>query len=89
MPFIPHTAEEVDAMLTTIGVGSIEELFDEIPGDLRAGSLRRVPEGIGEMEMLAEMSRRACQDEVDVCFLGAGCYDHHIPAAVWDLTSRG
>jgi len=89
MPFIPHTAEEVDAMLTTIGVDSIEELFEEIPGDIRAGSLRRVPEGISEMEMLAEMSRRARQDEVDVCFLGAGCYDHHIPAAVWDLTSRG
>ncbi|HEY5644679.1 MAG TPA: aminomethyl-transferring glycine dehydrogenase subunit GcvPA [Pseudomonadales bacterium] len=89
MPFIPHTAEEVDSMLATIGVTSIEELFDEIPGQLRAGILERVPDGVSEMEMLREMERRARQDVVDVCFLGAGAYDHHIPAAVWDLTARG
>ncbi len=89
MPFIPHTAEEVDAMLATIGVGSIEDLFDEIPGDLRAGRLEKVPPGISEMDMLRVFSERARADEVDACFLGAGSYDHHIPAAVWDLTSRG
>lgn len=89
MPFIPHTAEEVDAMLATIGVGSIEDLFDEIPGDLRAGRLTRVPEGISEMDMLRLFAERARADEVDACFMGAGAYDHHIPAAVWDLTSRG
>ena len=89
MPFIPHTAEEVDAMLATIGVDSIEDLFDEIPQDLRAGTLTRVPDGVSEMTMLAELGRRARLDELDVCFLGAGAYDHHIPAAVWDLTARG
>jgi glycine dehydrogenase subunit 1 len=89
MPFIPHTAEEVDAMLTTIGVDSIEDLFDEIPSELRAGRLTRVPEGRNEMTMLAELDRRARLDEVEACFLGAGAYDHHIPAAVWDLTARG
>ncbi len=89
MPFIPHTAEEVDSMLATIGANAIEDLFDEIPANLRAGRLTRVPEGISEMEMLALMGERANQDVVDLCFLGAGSYDHHIPSAVWDLTSRG
>lgn len=89
MPFIPHTAEEVDAMLTTIGVDSIEELFEEIPHALRAGRLERVPEGISEMEMLRTFSERAGADALGPCFLGAGAYDHHIPAAVWDLTARG
>jgi len=89
MPFIPHTVEEVDSMLATIGAASIEDLFDEIPAALRAGTLTRVPDGVSEMAMLGEMARRAAQDAVDVCFLGAGCYDHHIPAAVWDLTARG
>ncbi|MGD8831391.1 MAG: aminomethyl-transferring glycine dehydrogenase subunit GcvPA [Pseudomonadales bacterium] len=89
MPFIPHTAEEVDSMLAAIGAASIEDLFDEIPDRLRAGRLTRVPEGTSEMEMLREMARRASLDAVDVCFLGAGAYDHHIPAAVWDLTARG
>lgn len=89
MPFIPHTAEEVDAMLATIGVDGIEDLFDEIPGKLKAGTLARVPDGVSEMEMLAALSERAKSDELDACFVGAGAYDHHIPAAVWDLTARG
>ena len=89
MPFIPHTAEEVDAMLATIGVESIEDLFDEIPAALRAGRLEKVPEGVSEMEMLRIFSERANADALGPCFLGAGAYDHHIPAAVWDLTARG
>ncbi len=89
MPFIPHTAEEVDAMLATIGVDSIEDLFDEIPAALRAGRLAKVPEGVSEMEMLRVFSERANADALGPCFLGAGAYDHHIPAAVWDLTARG
>jgi len=89
MPFIPHTAEEVDAMLATIGVNGIEDLFDEIPAALRAGRLEKVPPGISEMEMLRIFAERARADEMDACFLGAGSYDHHIPAAVWDLTTRG
>ncbi len=89
MPFIPHTAEEVDAMLATIGVDGMEDLFDEIPDALRAGRLARVPEGVSEMEMLRIFSERASADALGPCFLGAGAYDHHIPAAVWDLTARG
>ena len=89
MPFIPHTAEEVETMLSTIGVDSIDALFDEIPANLRAGRLERVPAGVSEMTMLQTLGARAAADEAGLCFLGAGCYDHHIPAAVWDLTSRG
>lgn len=89
MPFIPHTADEERSMLAQIGVDSIETLFDEIPPDLRAGVLRHVPHGVSEMEMLRTLAARAEQDRGGVCFLGAGCYDHHIPAAVWDLTARG
>ncbi len=89
MPFIPHTAEEVRAMLSTIGADSIEDLFDEIPERLRAGRLDDVAPGISEMEMLRRLGERAAVDAAGVCFLGAGSYDHHIPAAVWDLASRG
>jgi len=89
MPFIPHTAEEESAMLSEIGVDSIEDLFDEIPSRLRAGTLDEVPPGVSEMEMLRLLGERAAADQPGICFLGAGCYDHHIPAAVWDLTARG
>jgi glycine dehydrogenase subunit 1 len=89
MPFVPHTSEDEKVMLETIGVDSIEDLFDEIPEDLRAGELLGTPEGITEMELLRIMNERARQDEVELSFLGAGAYEHHIPSAIWDLTSRG
>ncbi len=89
MPFIPHTAAEERLMLSEIGVDSIEALFDEIPQAMRAGVLTQVPHGVSEMEMLRDLGARAARDRAGVCFLGAGCYDHHVPAAVWDLASRG
>ena len=73
MPFIPHTEAEVTEMLGTIGVASIGALFDEIPEVLRNEEMNRVPPGRTEMDMLALLSERARRDEVDLCFLGAGC----------------
>ncbi len=89
MPFIPHTESDVRSMLGAIGVDSIEALFDEIPKNLRAGELKHVPSGRTEMEMLQLLGERAKLDETGPCFLGAGSYDHHIPAAVWDVVQRG
>lgn len=89
MPFIPHTEDDVKNMLETIGVDSIEALFDEIPDSLRAGELTNIPEGMSEMEITALMSQRAAQDGQAACFIGAGAYDHHIPAAVWQIATRG
>ena len=89
MPFIPHTEEEVQQMLEAIGVASIDELFDEIPPELRAGDLPGIPDGMSEMEVAALMQERARQDGRATCFIGAGAYDHHIPAAVWEITTRG
>ena len=89
MPFIPHTEDEVRQMLEAIGVGSIEDLFDEIPANLRAGGLEGVPEGLNEMEIGRLMRERAAADERTLCFAGGGAYEHHIPAAVWEIASRG
>ena len=89
MAFIPHTREDVEAMLAAIGVGSIEQLFDEIPANLRLGALAGVPESLSEMEIGRLMAERARLDGRPLCFIGAGAYEHHIPAAVWAITSRG
>ena len=89
MPFIPHTEEDVKSMLKTIGVESIEDLFDEIPKELRAEGLTKVPVGVSEMEISRIMHERAEQDSRALCFAGAGAYEHHIPAAVWEITTRG
>ncbi|MGB5760994.1 MAG: aminomethyl-transferring glycine dehydrogenase subunit GcvPA [Sedimenticolaceae bacterium] len=89
MPFIPHTEEDVRHMLDVIGVDQIDDLFDEIPADLRAKELEHVPVGMSEMEVSALMAARARVDGQPVCFIGAGAYDHHIPAAVWQIATRG
>lgn len=88
MPFVPHTETDVAKMLDTIGLDSIDQLFDEIPAHLRAKPLQ-VPEGLSEMEMLRRMGERAAQDSGALCFIGAGAYEHHVPAAVWDVATRG
>ena len=89
MPFIPHTQGDTDSMLRAIGVNDIDELFDEIPGSLRCAGLHGIPEALSEGGVSRLMRRRAKQDEVELNFLGAGAYEHHIPAAVWELTTRG
>ena len=89
MPFIPHSANDVREMLKAIGVERIEDLFDEIPEGLKIEQLRQVPSGLGEMEVTRLMKARAAQDGTPLNFCGAGAYEHHIPAAVWAIVSRG
>jgi len=89
MPFIPHTQHDTRSMLDDIGADTIEDLFDEIPAELRAQSLNEVPPGRNEMAVKRLMHDRAGQDTQPLSFLGAGAYEHHIPAAVWELTTRG
>lgn len=89
MPFIPHSEHDVAAMLRAIGVDSIEQLFDEIPSSLKIDSLQNVPPGLGEMDVARLMRGLAARDGDTLCFAGAGAYEHHIPAAVWAIVTRG
>ena len=89
MPFIPHTEEDVQAMLASIGAQSIDDLFDEIPPALKSAGLKRVPPGLNEMEVSRLMLERAEADGRYLNFIGAGAYEHHVPAAVWQITTRG
>ena len=89
MPFVPHTEADVRDMLRTIGAAAIDDLFDEIDPALLTADFGAIDSGVDEMTMLADLSARAKRDETGPCFIGAGCYDHHIPAAVWDIAARG
>ena len=89
MPFIPHSEQDIREMLAAIGAPDIDALFDEIPVELKAGKLTQVPPGISEMEINRLMLERAEQDGRYLNFLGAGAYEHHIPAAVWQIATRG
>jgi len=93
MPFIPHTRGDVRRMLDTLndgaGADTLDTLFDEIPAAIRCKPLTGVPDGLSEMDVTRLMRERSEQDAGALCFIGAGAYEHHIPAAVWDLASRG
>lgn len=89
MPFVPHTQDDIAAMLAAIGAPSIDTLFDEIPETLRIGELDAIPSSMSEMEISRLMQGRARADGQPICFIGAGAYDHHVPAAVWQIATRG
>jgi len=89
LPFIPHTVDDVRAMLAECGVGSIDELFDEIPDSLISKPLSAIPEGLSEMEVSRLMHDASRNEGAFLNFIGAGAYEHHIPAAVWQITTRG
>jgi len=91
MTFIPHSPDERDAMLETIGVKSLEELFKDIPEQHRFPDLQ-LPQSLTEMEAAAELGELALSNENIrtnlVSFLGAGAYNHYIPAAVDHILRR-
>ncbi len=89
--FIPHTDAEREAMLASIGVKDIKDLFTDVPEKHRFPKLG-LPKGITEMEALAELREFSTANETAadlVSFLGAGAYQHYIPAAVDALINRG
>lgn len=89
MPFIPHTKADIQSMLDAIGVNTIEDLFSEIPADLRCLELNKIPSGINEIAATRLFQQLAEKNHNGLNFIGAGAYEHYIPAAVWDLVSRG
>ncbi|MDY7079944.1 MAG: aminomethyl-transferring glycine dehydrogenase subunit GcvPA [Chloroflexota bacterium] len=91
MPYIPHSDEDRKAMLAMIGIRSIEELFADVPALARFPELDLPPalsemEARWELEMLAEANLTAADGP---CFLGAGAYQHFVPAVVDAVLSRG
>jgi glycine dehydrogenase subunit 1 len=89
MPYIPHTPEEVREMLDVVGVASIDELFAEIPDELRPSGLD-LPAGMTEMAVRSAMEGLASKNRTDMSsFLGGGFYDHYVPSASDMLISRG
>jgi glycine dehydrogenase subunit 1 len=91
MPFLPHTDSERAEMLRVIGVKKSEELFSAIPQDFRFPGLK-LPPAISEPEVAAEMRGLAEANhhaQNAACFLGAGAYNHFVPAAINHLLLRG
>jgi glycine dehydrogenase subunit 1 len=86
------TPEDLRAMLDAIGVGSVDELFDrQIPAAVRLGRALELPAGMAEQDVYAhlrELAARNTSAEDEITFLGAGMYDHYVPAIVDMLMGR-
>lgn len=89
MSYTPHTQADITSMLSTIGVETIDQLFDEIPAQLKSFELKALPHQQSEMLSTMRAQAFAEQDKPVDNYIGAGAYEHYIPAAVWDLTCRG
>jgi glycine dehydrogenase subunit 1 len=88
MSYIPHTKDDIAQMLQVIGIASIDELFKDIPAALRPRSFN-VPPGKSEIEVTRHLRQLAAKNAAHlVNFVGAGFYDHFIPAAVDAITGR-
>jgi glycine dehydrogenase subunit 1 len=91
MPYFLNNADDQKAMLKSIGVESIDDLFTMVPQELRLNRLLAVPPALGELELTSHLSELAAKNEPagsDLCFLGGGSYDHFIPSIVDYIASR-
>jgi glycine dehydrogenase subunit 1 len=90
MAYIPHTEDDRRSMLAAIGVKRIEDLFAAVPKEVRFPDLN-LPESISEMEIMEELqalSEANLETSHVSCFLGAGAYNHFIPAVVDHILRR-
>src|ERR1700734_3299796 len=92
MAYIPHTDQDRQEMLATIGIDALDELFREIPPNLRVNGELDIPSFLSEDKLyihLRELAGRNVNLADNVCFLGAGIYDRYIPSTVAAVISRG
>ncbi len=86
--YFPHTETDVQEMLRTVGVDSLDALYDDIPEHLRFRGDYDLPESMSELEVRQLFEKLGSQNRQLVCFAGAGVYDHYTPAAIPNLLSR-
>ena len=86
--YFPHTETDLKEMLRTVGVDSIDALYDDIPEHLRFRGDYELPEAMSELEVRQLFQQLGSQNCQLTCFTGAGVYDHYTPAVIPNLLSR-
>lgn len=92
MRYLPHTDAEVQAMLKTIGVSSVDDLFNSIPDEVRFKGDLALPKALDEVELLKTMKHLAEMNihlDEGLNFIGAGSYYHYVPSVIESLVKRG
>ena len=91
-PFLALTDSDLEEMLRTVGVASVDELFRDIPAAVRLGRSLELEPALSEQELsahMAELAARNVDTTRELSFLGAGIYDHYVPAVVDTVLQRG
>ena len=88
MKYIPHTPDDIRAMLDVIGVSSLEDLYAEVPEELKLHRELDIPQSKSEIEVRRIMRAMADKNRKLVPFAGAGVYDHYVPSMIPYITSR-
>src|SRR6056297_1672377 len=91
MRYLPHTRQEIDQMLAVTGHADLNQLFETIPDSAKTKTALNLPEALSEWDLNTEMEELASKNAACgsyTCLMGAGSYDHHIPAIVPYLISR-
>lgn len=90
-PYIPNGREDIKEMLSQLGLTSLDELFSDIPDNVRLNKKLDIDGPLSEMELstlMEELSKKNKTIKDLTCFLGAGAYDHYIPSVVNHVISR-
>lgn len=86
--YFPQTADDIKAMLAKIGAGSIDDLYVDVPEEVRFKGEYDLPESMSEIEVRKHFADLGKENKQLVCFAGAGVYDHYIPAVIPSIVER-
>lgn len=90
-PYIPNTQDDEREMLQSMGLTSVDELFEDVPQDVKLNRKLNINPSMSELEVsnrIKSLSSKNLSIEDLTCFLGAGAYDHYIPSVIKHITSR-
>jgi glycine dehydrogenase subunit 1 len=90
MRYISHSPLQLQEMLKELGAKTIDELFDDIPHDVKLKHTLNLPEPMDEIGLIQDFQEMSSQNRASefINFMGAGAYDHHVPAVVKELVGR-
>ena len=89
--YIPNTQEDMEQMLSEIGLSSVDQLFTDIPEGMKLSRALDLPGSLSEMELsglMRGLAKKNAHCGEYACFLGAGAYDHFVPAMVKQVLSK-
>jgi glycine dehydrogenase subunit 1 len=86
--YFPHTEADLQAMMAKVGISSLDDLYAEVPSEVRFQGDYQLPSAMSELEVRQLFEQLGSQNQLLTCFAGAGVYDHYTPSVIPQLLSR-